>query len=158
VRLFEGAIGPTRLAQATATACLDSQQRLAFDCHLEPAQARQTGHVKLSGSLPLTFTNQPSPVVTHSLAHACMHAFQSFVCLSIEASIHPVLHSFVHFFLHSFICMFAHLFVCSFIQSFIHSFIPSSMRLFIPSFIHSFRHSFMQSCIHSLMHFLHVIP
>ncbi|KAL0047976.1 hypothetical protein WJX82_004829 [Trebouxia sp. C0006] len=62
VRLFEGAIGPTRLAQATATACLDSQQRLAFDCHLEPAQARQTGHVKLSGSLPLTFTDQPNTV------------------------------------------------------------------------------------------------
>lgn len=63
VRLFEGAIGPTRLAQATATACLDSRQRLAFDCHLEPAQARQTGHVKLSGSLPLIFTNQPSAAV-----------------------------------------------------------------------------------------------
>ena len=63
MRLFEGAIGPTRLAQATATACLDSQQRLAFDCHLEPAQARQTGHVKLSGSLPLIFTDQPAAAV-----------------------------------------------------------------------------------------------
>ncbi|KAL0030394.1 hypothetical protein WJX79_000988 [Trebouxia sp. C0005] len=70
VRLFEGAIGPTRLAQATATACLDSQQRLAFDCHLEPAQARQTGHVKLSGSLPLTFTNQPSAVEKSELDDA----------------------------------------------------------------------------------------
>ncbi|KAL3160063.1 hypothetical protein ABBQ38_009778 [Trebouxia sp. C0009 RCD-2024] len=58
VRLFEGAVGPTRLAQATATARLDSQQCLAFDCHLEPAQARQTGHVKLSGSLPLLFNSQ----------------------------------------------------------------------------------------------------
>ena len=56
VRLFEGAVGPTRLAQASATARLDSQQRLAFQCHLEPAQARHTGHVKLSGSLPLLFT------------------------------------------------------------------------------------------------------
>ena len=65
VRLFEGAVGPTRLAQATATARLDSQQRLAFDCHLEPAQARQTGHVKLSGSLPLLFNTQtPDKVLT----------------------------------------------------------------------------------------------
>lgn len=58
VRLFEGAVGPTRLAQATATARLDRQQRLAFHCHLEPAQARHTGHVKLSGSLPLLLTTQ----------------------------------------------------------------------------------------------------
>ena len=64
VRLFEGAVGPTRLAQATATARLDRQQRLAFDCHLEPAQARQTGHVNLSGSLPLLFINQ-SPDTVH---------------------------------------------------------------------------------------------
>ena len=60
MRLFEGAVGPTRLATASATARLDSQQRLAFNCHLEPAQARHTGHVKLSGSLPLLFTT-PSP-------------------------------------------------------------------------------------------------
>ena len=65
VRLFEGAIGPTRLAQATATACLDSQQRLAFECHLEPAQARQNGHVKLSGSMPLSFSKaKPPPKVS----------------------------------------------------------------------------------------------
>lgn len=63
VRLFEGAVGPTRLAQATATARLDSQQCLAFDCHLEPAQARQTGHVKLSGSLPLLFNSQAPDMV-----------------------------------------------------------------------------------------------
>lgn len=63
VRLFEGAVGPTRLSQATATARLDKQQRLAFDCHLEPAQARQTGHVKLSGSLPLLFITQSADTV-----------------------------------------------------------------------------------------------
>ena len=63
VRLFDGAVGPTRLAQATATARLDSQQRLAFDCHLEPAQARQTGHVKLSGPLPLLFISQAPDTV-----------------------------------------------------------------------------------------------
>ena len=93
VRLFEGAIGPTRLAQATATACLDSQHRLAFDCHLEPAQARQTGHVKLSGSLPLTFTNQPSAVVTYSFSRACMH---SLTCLIVHACIHPPTHLSMH--------------------------------------------------------------
>ena len=60
MRLFEGAVGPTRLATASATARLDSQQRLAFKCHLEPAQARHTGHVQLSGSLPLLLAT-PSP-------------------------------------------------------------------------------------------------
>lgn len=73
MRLFEGAVGPTRLAQATATAHLDSQQRLAFHCHLEPAQARQTGHVKLSGSLPLLFSTQMAVTVRTCdlvLAHA----------------------------------------------------------------------------------------
>ncbi len=108
MRLFEGAIGPTRLAQATATACLDSQQRLAFDCHLEPAQARQTGHVKLSGSLPLTFTNQPSAVVIRSFTHACPHSFAGLLLLpsihpSICLSVCPSNHSFIHTFMHSFI-------------------------------------------------------
>lgn len=69
LRLYEGTVGPTRLAQASATARLDSQQRLAFDCHLEPiAHARQTGHVKLSGSLPLTMSSTPVEVGRHSLA------------------------------------------------------------------------------------------
>jgi len=105
VRLFEGAIGPTRLAQATATACLDSQQRLAFDCHLEPAQARQTGHVKLSGSLPLTFTNQPSAMVVPTFTHACTHlvlpSFPSFLPSFLPSSIHPSIHPSIHSFMHA---------------------------------------------------------
>ena len=116
MRLFEGAIGPTRLAQATATACLDSQQRLAFDCHLEPAQARQTGHVKLSGSLPLTFTNQPSAVVTHSFTRACIRLF---VCPSIHPVVHSCICSFLLSFLYLFVCLFLFSIVCSFILSFV---------------------------------------
>ena len=133
MRLFEGAIGPTRLAQATATACLDSQQRLAFDCHLEPAQARQTGHVKLSGSLPLTFTDQPNTVVSPSFIHSCMHAF---VCLSVHASIHPSVLSFV--------CSFIHSLTHSLTPSFFHSFVCSFARLFIHSFMHSVIHAFFE--------------
>ena len=145
MRLFEGAIGPTRLAQATATACLDSQQRLAFDCHLEPAQARQTGHVKLSGSLPLTFTNQPSPVVPHLLTHACPH---SFALLFMHASTHPPVHPFIRLAglsIHPFIYPSIRPTVCTLVRPSVRLSVHWSICPSIHSSIHSSMHSFMRS-------------
>ncbi|KAK9840821.1 hypothetical protein WJX81_007219 [Elliptochloris bilobata] len=54
VRLYEGAVGPTRLAQAQARAALDSRQRLTFSADLVPAEAgRHAGHMHVAGGLPL---------------------------------------------------------------------------------------------------------
>ncbi|KAK9804274.1 hypothetical protein WJX72_004315 [[Myrmecia] bisecta] len=53
VRLYEGAIGPTRLAGAQARAALDSAQRLTFSMDLTPAEHRQTGYLRVNGMLPL---------------------------------------------------------------------------------------------------------
>ena len=53
VRLFEGAIGPTRLEVAEAQASIDASQRLDFNIELAPAEQRASGHVKASGTVPL---------------------------------------------------------------------------------------------------------
>ena len=54
VRLYDGAIGPTYLAQAQAQASLDAAQQLAFSADLAPAEAgRHSGHMRVSGSIPL---------------------------------------------------------------------------------------------------------
>ena len=60
VRLYDGAIGPTYLAQAQAQASLDAAQQLSFSADLAPAEAgRHSGHVRVSGNLPL----RPSPAL-----------------------------------------------------------------------------------------------
>lgn len=54
VRLYDGAVGPTYLAQAQASASLNAAQQLAFSADLAPAEAgRHSGHVRVSGSIPL---------------------------------------------------------------------------------------------------------
>lgn len=54
VRLYDGAIGPTYLAQAQAEASLNATQQLSFSADLAPAEAgRHSGHVRVSGSVPL---------------------------------------------------------------------------------------------------------
>ena len=54
VRLYDGAVGPTYLAQAQAQASLNAAQQLAFSADLAPAEAgRHSGHVRVSGSIPL---------------------------------------------------------------------------------------------------------
>ena len=54
VRLYDGAVGPTYLAQAQAQASLNAAQQLAFSADLAPAEAgRHSGHVRVSGSVPL---------------------------------------------------------------------------------------------------------
>ena len=63
VRLYEGAVGPTRLAQAQARAALDARQRLTFSADLVPAEAgRHAGHVHVAGGLPL----HPAPPGAHT--------------------------------------------------------------------------------------------
>ena len=58
VRLYEGAVGPTRLAQAQARAAVDARQRLTFSADLVPAEAgRHAGHMHVAGGLPL----RPTP-------------------------------------------------------------------------------------------------
>lgn len=53
VRLFDGAIGPTQLAQAQATASLDASQRLKFGMDFAPAEPRAGGFAHVTGSVPL---------------------------------------------------------------------------------------------------------
>lgn len=54
VRLYDGAVGPTYLAQAQAQASLNAAQQLAFSADLAPAEAgRHSGHMRVSGSIPL---------------------------------------------------------------------------------------------------------
>ena len=60
VRLFDGAIGPTQLAQAQATASLDAAQRLSFSMDFAPAEPRSGGFARVTGSLPL----RPAPTST----------------------------------------------------------------------------------------------
>ena len=65
VRLYEGAVGPTRLAQAQARAALDAHQRLTFSAELVPQEAgRHAGHVHVAGGLPL----RPAPAGTLALS------------------------------------------------------------------------------------------
>lgn len=59
VRLFEGAIGPTRLAQAQASAALDAAQRLRFGMDLAPLEPRPGGFAAVTGSVPLHRTAAP---------------------------------------------------------------------------------------------------
>eukprot|EP00873_Tetraselmis_striata_P029672 jgi/Tetstr1/449936/TSEL_036990.t1 len=52
VKLFDGAIGPTRLAEATAHLELGPAQLLDFHLHMRPADA--PGHLRVLGKVPLT--------------------------------------------------------------------------------------------------------
>ncbi len=54
VQLCDGAIGTTRLATANARAAIDAGQKLDFAVELEPAAARNAGHLKVSGVVPLS--------------------------------------------------------------------------------------------------------
>ena len=71
VRIYDGAVGTTRLAQAEANAELDNEQRLSFSMHLVPADLRQTGHVDLAGSIPLMPPPAPYKSSVVSLQGAC---------------------------------------------------------------------------------------
>lgn len=68
VRLYEGALGPTYLAHAQAAASLNANQQLAFSADLAPAEAgRHSGHVRVSGSIPLRGPLAPASGKQHSL-------------------------------------------------------------------------------------------
>jgi hypothetical protein len=54
VQLCDGAIGTTRLATANARAAIDATQKLDFAVELEPATARNAGHLKVAGVVPLS--------------------------------------------------------------------------------------------------------
>ena len=54
VQLCDGAIGTTRLATANARAAIDASQKLDFAVELEPATARNSGHLKVAGVVPLS--------------------------------------------------------------------------------------------------------
>ena len=64
VRLFDGAIGPTQLAQAQATASLDAAQRLSFGMDFAPAEPRSGGFARVTGSLPLRPASTGTMLVT----------------------------------------------------------------------------------------------
>jgi hypothetical protein len=64
VRLYDGAIGPTYLAHSQAQASLNAAQQLSFSADLAPAEAgRHSGHVRVSGSIPL----RPSQIAPSGL-------------------------------------------------------------------------------------------
>ena len=53
VRLYDGAIGPTQLAQAEAHVSLNAAQRLSFGMDFAPVEPRSGGLARVNGSLPL---------------------------------------------------------------------------------------------------------
>jgi hypothetical protein len=54
VRLFDAAVGPTRLAQAQASARLSENMQLSFNVDVVPVEGhRKSGHIRASGSIPL---------------------------------------------------------------------------------------------------------
>lgn len=59
VRLYDGAIGPTRLEVAEAQASIDAAQRLDFNIELQPSAPRASGHVQASGTIPLAEVSPP---------------------------------------------------------------------------------------------------
>ena len=77
VRLYDGAVGPTYLAQAQAQASLNAAQQLAFSADLAPAEAgRHSGHVRVSGSIPLR-PPLPSPAGQQNFAKDSRRASSS---------------------------------------------------------------------------------
>lgn len=68
VRLYEGAIGTTRLRTADARAAIDAAQKLDFGLELAPAESRHSsGHLKVSGVVPLSEVTPPSCASHHCL-------------------------------------------------------------------------------------------
>lgn len=68
MRLYEGAVGSTRLRTAEARAAIDAAQRLDFALELAPAESRHSsGHFRVSGVVPLS-------EVRPAAAAACPHA------------------------------------------------------------------------------------
>jgi hypothetical protein len=54
VRLYDAAVGPTRLAQAQASARLADNMQLSFSVDVVPAEGhRHSGHIRAAGSVPL---------------------------------------------------------------------------------------------------------
>ena len=100
VRIYDGAVGTTRLAQAEANAELDNEQRLSFSMHLAPADLRQTGHVDLAGSIPLMPPPAPYKSSVVSLRDVCgplsgsplsVHARENLSYLTSDSSVERLL-------------------------------------------------------------------
>lgn len=54
VRLYDAAIGPTRLSQAQASARLSDKMQLSFNVDVVPVEGhRKSGHIRAAGSIPL---------------------------------------------------------------------------------------------------------
>lgn len=53
LRLYDGALGSTRLASAQASMAVDERQVLTFGLDAAPAESRQAGQVQVSGVVPL---------------------------------------------------------------------------------------------------------
>ena len=54
VRLFDAAVGATRLAQAQASARLSENRQLTFNVDIVPVEGhRKSGHIRAAGSIPL---------------------------------------------------------------------------------------------------------
>ena len=69
VRLYEGAVGTTRLRTADARAAIDAAQRLDFALELAPAESRHnSGHFRVSGVVPLSEVGPPAAAASRTLA------------------------------------------------------------------------------------------
>lgn len=66
VRLYDAAIGTTRLSRAEALARLNDAQQLSFNVDIVPADghSRQAGHVRAAGTLPLSALDVSTPITT----------------------------------------------------------------------------------------------
>jgi len=65
VRLFDAAVGPTRLAQAQASARLSEKMQLSFNVDVVPVEGhRKSGHIRASGSIPLTSNEENSTQIS----------------------------------------------------------------------------------------------
>lgn len=77
VRLYDGAVGPTRLASAQARASIDGDQRLEFNVELAPAGPRNSGHVNVRGTLPLHPAPAPAQVPQNTPPASPSHCMSS---------------------------------------------------------------------------------
>ena len=81
MRLFDGAIGPTQLAQAQANASLNAAQRLKFSMDLSPVEARAGGFARVTGSVPLASSGKLQSKTTIIILVSVMYVIYHIVMI-----------------------------------------------------------------------------
>jgi hypothetical protein len=94
VRLFDAAVGSTRLAQAQASARLSEKMQMSFNVDVVPVEGhRKSGHIRASGSIPLTsnqeHSTQSSP--TNSPASLAPPGKSNNTFMAVDASTSPTI-------------------------------------------------------------------